>query len=100
MSKIENPNVEEMVLEDLETAQSQISRILTGKEQNRLVMDADFDAPTVQFNEVVPLDDKYGEFQHYKKIRDTMELVLTTGKIPKEKVPDLHVPAYLQYLVQ
>lgn len=87
----------EILHRDYNQVSEVIRKVLEGDEQNYFVSNPDFLEPTCTLSEVEPLYSGSGILQHFMRIRNALEIALTTGSIPKDKMPP-RAPDYLQEL--
>jgi len=73
--------VKSLIVKDYKEVFKNINQIVTGERINCLILKPQqYLYPTIITN-ILPLDDKYGEFYHYNQICETLEKLLAGEKV-------------------
>ena len=84
------------IFRDYERAKENIDRIINGGRNFIVINSNQYLNPTISSGEICDLDNPNGEFEHYRKIRDGLEMVLAGAKYIKISHHFTKAPDYIQ----
>lgn len=99
---IQNEHLRNILVDDYKMVCAEISCILRMDRVNGTVKNCDYLSPSVPLSNLSddkPLNNTNALFYYFMKIREALEIVLTTGSLPADKLPD-GAPSYLCDLVR
>ena len=92
-----------LILKDLAHINDKVLLILAGRETNHRVASPCYITPSVDIGtgivrrDGLPLTDESGQFQYYIRVREALETAISTGRIPREIMPQV-APDYVRNL--